>query len=125
MVYVPFVNPEVVDYALRIPVELKIRDGVEKWILRQALEGLLPPPVLNRPKAKFWQGAGVGELLARYADETISDGDFARERKLDNGWELAGKEELAYYRLFREYYGRASDFSWMGRTKPTPGRTVS
>ncbi len=125
VVYVPFVNPEVVDYALRIPVELKIRDGVEKWILRQALEGLLPPPVLNRPKAKFWQGAGVGELLARYADGTISDGDFARERKLDNGWELAGKEELAYYRLFREYYGRASDFSWMGRTKPTPGRTVS
>ena len=95
VVYVPFVNPEVVDYALRIPVELKIRDGVEKWILRQALEGLLPPPVLNRPKAKFWQGAGVGELLARYADGTISDGDFARERKLDNGWELAGKEELA------------------------------
>jgi len=42
VVHVPFVSPQVVDYALRIPVELKIRDGVEKWILRQALEGLLP-----------------------------------------------------------------------------------
>ncbi len=125
VVYVPFVNPEVVDYALRIPVEFKIRGGVEKWVLRQAMEGLLPPPVLNRPKAKFWQGAGVGELLAQHADETVSDEDFARERRPDEGWELRSKEELMYYRLFRECCGRASGFSWMGRTKPTSGRTVS
>jgi len=123
VVSVPFVNPEVVDYGLQVPVELKIRNGVEKWILRRAMEGLLPPPVLNRPKAKFWQGAGVGELLAQHADEIVSDDDFSHEHKLDNGWELGSKEELMYYRLFRECYGRAYSFSWMGRTKPTPGRT--
>jgi len=65
------------------------------------------------------------ELLAQHADETVSDEDFARERRPDEGWELRSKEELMYYRLFRECCGRASGFSWMGRTKPTSGRTVS
>ena len=65
---------------LRIPVEYKLRDGVEKWILRQAVADLLPEAVLNRPKAKFWQGAGVEDLLARYADEQVSTNDFIQER---------------------------------------------
>jgi asparagine synthetase B (glutamine-hydrolysing) len=57
----------VVDYALRIPVRNKLHGDVEKWILRQAMAGALPEPVLNRTKAKFWKGAGVGELLADFA----------------------------------------------------------
>ena len=68
--HVAFLDPEVVAYALQIPAEFKLRDGVEKWILRRALDGALPESVLNRTKAKFWEGAGVGDLLAEYAEET-------------------------------------------------------
>jgi asparagine synthase (glutamine-hydrolysing) len=118
--YVPFLNRDVVDFALRIPVELKIRDGVEKWILRQALEDRLPPRVLMRPKAKFWEGAGVAEHMARHADRQISDSDFRSERVLQNGWTLNSKEELMYYRVFRDYFGRCDDLEWMGRTKGVP-----
>ena len=118
--HVAFLDPGVVDYALRIPIELKLRDGVEKWILRQALAGALPDAVLNRPKAKFWEGAGVGELLARYADERISADDFKRERQLPDGSRLNSKEELLYYRIFREHFGEFSDLTWLGRTKGTP-----
>jgi asparagine synthase (glutamine-hydrolysing) len=120
VVHVPFVDPDTVDYALRIPAEFKIRDGVEKWVLRQACEGLLPAAVLSRPKAKFWEGAGVGELLADYADEHISDEEFARERTLRNGWVLSSKEELMYYRIFQDAFGALADLSWMGRTKGAP-----
>ena len=120
--HVCFLDPNVVDYALRIPVELKLRDGVEKWILRQAMDGALPDRVLNRPKAKFWQGAGLGELLARHADEAVSDPDFRRERTLPNGWSLNSKEELLYYRVFREHFGELAQLDWMGRTKGV-GRT--
>jgi asparagine synthase (glutamine-hydrolysing) len=119
--YVPFMSHEVVDYALRIPVAFKIRNGVEKWILRRALDGLLPPRVLTRPKVKFWEGAGVGELLAEHAEKTVSDNDFHRERQLPNGWTLNSKEELLYYRLFREHFGQVVDLTWMGRTKGVPG----
>ncbi len=119
--YVPFLDPQVVDYALRIPVGLKLRDGVEKWILRQALAGLLPERVLYRPKAKFWAGAGVGEILADYAETLFTDQAFRRGRKLPNGWVLNSKEELLYYGFFRERFGELENLSWMGRTKGAPG----
>ncbi len=118
--HVAFLDPQVVQLALSIPVELKLHDGVEKWILRRALDGSLPDSVLDRTKAKFWEGAGVGELLAQYADEQISDADFAAERSLPNGWTLNSKEELLYYRIFRERFGDSLDLAWMGRTKDAP-----
>jgi asparagine synthase (glutamine-hydrolysing) len=118
--HVCFLDPDVVDYALRIPVEYKLRDRVEKWILRQAVADLLPDAVLNRPKAKFWQGAGVEDLLARYAEEQVSTNDFEQERTLPNGWRLNTKEELLYYRIFKKHFGAIEDLSWMGRTKGAP-----
>jgi len=118
--HVCFLDPEVVDFALRIPVEYKLRNGVEKWILRQAVADLLPEAVLNRPKAKFWQGAGVEDLLARYADEQVSTADFEQERGLPNGWRLNTKEELLYYRIFKRHFESAETLTWMGRTKGAP-----
>lgn len=118
--HVAFLDPDVLAYALQIPVAYKLRHGVEKWILRRALEGALPERVLNRTKAKFWEGAGVGDRLAEYADAQISDATFRLERTLPNGWLLNSKEELLYYRIFREHFGDLDDLSWMGRTKGAP-----
>ena len=44
------------------------------------MEGALPDDVLWRPKAKFWEGAGVDTLIEQYANEMISEIDFASER---------------------------------------------
>jgi len=118
--HVGFLDPEVVEYAMKIPVKYKIRKRVEKWILRKAMEGELPERILTRKKAKFWQGAGVTEMISDYAEEKITDDDFKRERKLKNGWVLNSKEELLYYRYFKEFFGEIEDFSWMGRTKGAP-----
>jgi len=115
--HVCFLDHEVVDYAFRIPAEYKIRDNVEKWILRVAFDDMLPEQVLNRKKSKFWEGAGVGELMSDYADSTITDDDFRRERILRNGWIINSKEELFYYRIFREQFGQLENLPWMGRTK--------
>jgi asparagine synthase (glutamine-hydrolysing) len=81
---------------------------------------VLPDGVLWRRKAKFWHGAGVDEMLAQYADEQIRDDEFERERHLANGWVLNAKEELLYYRIFREHFGELDNLSWMGRTKGAP-----
>jgi asparagine synthase (glutamine-hydrolysing) len=118
--YVGFLDPEVVEYALRIPSKYKLHSGVEKWILRQSMAGSLPDVILNRPKAKFWLGAGVKEVLSQYAEEKISDSDFLKQRNLKNGWKLHSKEELLYYRIFRQYFGEVHDLNWMGRTKGAP-----
>lgn len=122
--FVPFTDREVVEFALSIPPEYKVYRGngapVEKWILRKAVEDTVPESVLWRPKAKFWQGAGVQELLSDHAESTVSDADFQRERILQNGWKLNSKEELMYYRIFKEHFGELAQLDWMGRTKGAP-----
>jgi len=116
-----FLDRDVVDFALQIPPSMKLYDNeIEKWILRQAMDGLLPDEVLNRTKSKFWEGAGVGELLAAHAEEAISDAGFAAKRILSNGEVLNTKEELFYYRVFQDQFGEAVDPSLVGRTKGAP-----
>lgn len=115
--HVCFLDPQVVRLAMRIPVEWKLREGVEKWILRVAAEGLLPRRITDRPKSKFWEGSGVESRLAAHAESIVSDADFRKERTIPNGWKLASKEELFYYRMFRERFGEMEDLDWMGRTK--------
>jgi asparagine synthase (glutamine-hydrolysing) len=118
--HVGFLDPEVVDYAMQIPVEYKMYGDVEKWILRRSMDGELPESVLERDKAKFWQGAGVVNKIAEYADMNVTDKDFEQERQLQNGWVLNSKEELLYYRYFKEHFGDLEDLSWMGRSKGAP-----
>jgi len=118
--HVGFLDPDVVNFAMGIPAKYKIHDGTEKWILRQSVKDLLPAGVLNRTKAKFWEGGGFENLLSDYAEKQISDSAFARERNLPNGWRLNSKEETLYYRLFKQHFGDSKDLSWMGRTKGAP-----
>lgn len=118
--HVPFLVPDVAQYALQIPAKYKLHGKVEKWILRQAASNLLPERVLNRRKVKFWQGSGIGGQLSAYAEKNVTDSDFRRERKLKNGWILNTKEELMYYRIFKEHFGLLENLSWMGRTKGAP-----
>ena len=117
--HVVFANPEVVRFALTIPVKYKIYNNQEKWILRKAMEGLLPESILQRPKAKFWEGAGVEDLLSEYASGRITDNDFRNERKVSDNIKINTKEELFYYRIFKDHFG-SDNFEWMGRTKGSP-----
>lgn len=50
---VPFLDNEVVDFALRLPPRLKIRHLTQKYIIRKAFSDVLPTPVLKRRKAAF------------------------------------------------------------------------
>lgn len=115
--HVVFADPNIFSYAFSIPAKYKLNDGIEKWILRQAVKDVLPSSVLNRTKAKFWEGAGVYELISDYASKKVTDKDFSNERILPNGWNLNSKEELLYFRIFEDLFGEASNYDWMGRTK--------
>jgi asparagine synthase (glutamine-hydrolysing) len=52
-VRVPFLDRVLGDVAARISSDLKLRDGVGKWVLKHALRDLLPDEVLFRPKMGF------------------------------------------------------------------------
>ena len=57
----PFLDLEVVDFARRLPHTVKLRNGATKWILKKALEPLLPASILYRKKKGF--GTPVGAWL--------------------------------------------------------------
>lgn len=116
-VRIPYLQPALHRFAARLPLRYKIVDGVDKWILRQAASGRLPAELAMRPKARFWESAGVGEIMAENAAIRISDAAFARERLLPNGWTLESKEQLMYYRIFKEHFGACENLEWMGRTQ--------
>jgi asparagine synthase (glutamine-hydrolysing) len=52
--YDPFLDHEVVAFMFNVPGALKIRDGVTKWLLRQAMRGLLPEATRTRVKKTGW-----------------------------------------------------------------------
>jgi asparagine synthase (glutamine-hydrolysing) len=49
----PFLDPSVVDFAWRLPMDLKQRDGQGKWLLRRLLDRYVPRELIDRPKMGF------------------------------------------------------------------------
>jgi asparagine synthase (glutamine-hydrolysing) len=80
----PFLDHRVVEFALSLPVTYSIRDGWLKWILRRAVEDILPAEVVYRRsklgfpfpidawlaenKARFFQSAGGASTPCPYVD---------------------------------------------------------
>jgi asparagine synthase (glutamine-hydrolysing) len=56
---VPFLDHAFVEYAVALPPRMKVRDGTGKYILKKAVEKLLPHEIVHRPKQGF--GAPVPE----------------------------------------------------------------
>jgi asparagine synthase (glutamine-hydrolysing) len=50
---VPFLDHELVEFVMRMPSRLKVRNMSGKYVLRQAMKDLLPVEVLNRSKMGF------------------------------------------------------------------------
>jgi asparagine synthase (glutamine-hydrolysing) len=58
---VPLIDHRVVEFAWRLPENVKVRNGTSKWILRQVLYRHVPPELIERPKMGF--GIPLGEWL--------------------------------------------------------------
>ncbi len=56
---VPFLDHDLVQFAVALPERMKVRDGVGKYVLKKAVEGVIPSNIVNRPKQGF--GAPVAE----------------------------------------------------------------
>ena len=52
-VRVPLLDPDLVAFAARLPLDLKQRGRTGKWIFKRAMEPLLPRDVIYRPKTGF------------------------------------------------------------------------
>ncbi len=58
---VPFLDHRVAELAWRLPLDMKVRGGQGKWVLRQVLYNYVPRELIERPKAGF--AIPVGQWL--------------------------------------------------------------
>jgi asparagine synthase (glutamine-hydrolysing) len=63
---VPFLDLSLVELAMRLPLDVKLRDGQEKWILREAFADILPDYIRRRPKDMMSYSSGLHERARLY-----------------------------------------------------------
>ncbi len=108
--HIPFMDENIIEFANAIPLEWKIKgdEQVEKWILRQTFSSDLPSEVVWRQKAQFSHGTGCQEVMGQMAEDTISDEEFEKEKIISDNRVIRTKEELLYYRIFKEFFPQKS-----------------
>jgi asparagine synthase (glutamine-hydrolysing) len=117
---VPFLDVAMVDLAMKIPPELKIREragaNIEKWILRKAFEDTdyLPEEILWRYKVQYTQGAGCESLGEKMAEQAMSDEEYERVKAENPQAVLNSKEAAYYYTIFRRFHPQDSILGSIG-----------
>lgn len=79
---VPFLDHKLVEFAARLPENMKLRGQDTKWILRRAMRGVLPEEILDRPKMGFPVPLG-GWLRGQF--KGVLDEYVLSERSLGRG----------------------------------------
>ncbi len=120
----PFLDRELMEYALRIPTEWKMLQTpqgiIEKWILREAFDGKtrLPKDILWRDKEEFSEGSGAKDVISDLMDGKISHTDYLRKTEEIMETDeilIRSKEELYYYQIFKSYYNAPALAQQVGR----------
>ena len=84
----PFLDPRVAQFAAQLPLEYKLKGSIGKYILKKAVEPLLPKNILQRPKKGF--GVPIAEWLKNRLNPLMHD--------------LLAPERLKNHGLFDEKY---------------------
>lgn len=125
----PFLDRELVEFAVQLPTRLHWRDGAKKLLLKRALRDVLPSRVLDRPKQGFgapvWRWLeSLGDLAAHellrepimeYFDERVLRELLAASPSTRSGFELW---TVLNFALWHRHFIEGEDLrvsSWMER----------
>lgn len=82
---IPMLNHKVIEFAWKIPMQYKLRDGQSKWCLRELLYRYVPKELIERPKMGF--GMPIGDWLRgplkEWADSLLDEERLKEEGYFD------------------------------------------
>lgn len=103
---VPLLDHRVVEFAWRLPLHMKIREGRGKWLLRQVLYRHVPRELVERPKAGFgvpldaWLRGPLRDWAESLLDERrLREEGFLRPQPIRERWtqHLSGRASWQYH----------------------------
>jgi asparagine synthase (glutamine-hydrolysing) len=117
---VPFLDPELVAVAQRIRPEHKLHVGpagvpIEKWVLRRAVEDLLPPEIAWKKKDGFDQSTRAEDFFAEEIDSWMDAREANRYRAAHPFADLRTQEEAVFHRILSDALPEPETILNMGR----------
>ena len=90
----PLLDRRIYDYAWRLPMDVKIKNGKGKWLLREVLKKHVPEDLIERPKQGFcvpigdWLRGDLRDWAEDLLDERIlRDQGFFNYPEILKAWE--------------------------------------
>ncbi len=102
----PFLDHQLVEFAVSLPMNMKINNGVTKYILKKAMSDKLPSEIVHRKKQPFHLPIGIWlrNELRPLLENTLCASELASEKYF---------EPLALRKLAADHINGSSDNGWL------------